>query len=38
MGDKIGGSAKMTPPLDKMTAALGCAYTFGFEFPDGTRI
>ncbi|MBE7079522.1 MAG: helix-turn-helix transcriptional regulator [Clostridiales bacterium] len=24
--------------MEKIAAALGCAYTFGFEFPDGTRI
>lgn len=24
--------------LEKIAAALGCVYVFGFEFPDGTKI
>ena len=24
--------------LEQIAAALGCAYVFGFEFPDGTKI
>ncbi len=38
LSQKIKRDSLSTDELEKIAAALGGAYTFGFEFPDGTKI